>query len=182
LYQVSFNLTKYIVPQEYGLTKEEKAQIGRKIAGELVRKIMVDLAIASESYDSSGYLGKLETVHRLDKRFAKESGDEGIVSETVEEQLGKIPELNYLSQIVMMLFENYNKPVKDPERFMVKMLFSPGVKHVKYPRTPGDESTLSETEPFISLLNEEMTLMDVEMFLNKIIEKLSEDELLGESD
>lgn len=39
LYQLAHDLAAFIVPQEYGITKEEKARIGRKIAGNLIKKV-----------------------------------------------------------------------------------------------------------------------------------------------
>lgn len=41
LYQLVHDLAAFIVPQEYGITKEEKARIGRKIAGNLIKKVGV---------------------------------------------------------------------------------------------------------------------------------------------
>ena len=42
--------------------------------------------------------------------------------------INKSPELNYMTQIVFMLFEDMSKPLKSKERFRVDLRFSPGIK------------------------------------------------------
>uniref|UniRef100_A0A3P8XES2 Inositol hexakisphosphate and diphosphoinositol-pentakisphosphate kinase n=1 Tax=Esox lucius TaxID=8010 RepID=A0A3P8XES2_ESOLU len=42
--------------------------------------------------------------------------------------LGAVPELNYMTQIVIMLYEDNNKDPSSEERFHVELHFSPGVK------------------------------------------------------
>ena len=44
------------------------------------------------------------------------------------EKVGSIPELNYMTQIVFMLFENITEPLDSKLRYRVDVQFSPGVK------------------------------------------------------
>ncbi|KAK7890963.1 hypothetical protein WMY93_022926 [Mugilogobius chulae] len=44
------------------------------------------------------------------------------------EYLGAVPELNYMTQIVIMLYEDNNKDPASEERFHVELHFSPGVR------------------------------------------------------
>ncbi|XP_063899851.1 uncharacterized protein LOC135119370 isoform X2 [Zophobas morio] len=75
LYRLCGFVADYIVPQEYGITREEKLAIGTKVARNLIKKILLDLAFSSESYQQSSELIKtLETVHRLDSRHARAFG------------------------------------------------------------------------------------------------------------
>ncbi|XP_024120822.1 inositol hexakisphosphate and diphosphoinositol-pentakisphosphate kinase 2 isoform X2 [Oryzias melastigma] len=45
--------------------------------------------------------------------------------------LGAVSELNYMTQIVIMLYEDNNKDISSEERFHVELHFSPGVKGVE---------------------------------------------------
>ena len=42
--------------------------------------------------------------------------------------LGAVKELNYMTQIVLMLYEDPSKDMSSPERFRVELHFSPGAK------------------------------------------------------
>ena len=44
------------------------------------------------------------------------------------EQMSKFPELNYMTQIVIMLFEDVSQPEDSEQRYRVEVHFSPGVK------------------------------------------------------
>eukprot|EP00123_Amoebidium_parasiticum_P001100 comp12106_c0_seq1/m.6841 comp12106_c0_seq1/g.6841 ORF comp12106_c0_seq1/g.6841 comp12106_c0_seq1/m.6841 type:complete len:972 (-) comp12106_c0_seq1:73-2988(-) len=209
LYYLVKAFADYVVPQEYGTTAVEKATIGRKIGHELVKKVLLDLAIASESNEKSHQvLGRLETVHRLDTRYARNvgvrshtrhvrtrlyftseshihsmlnvlrygiDGGKGLVSDQAMGSIEEIPEINYLSQIIFMLYENYEKDIKDPERYMVKMLFSPGVAEVDPKAACEDPKYGMAFTPLIPL-NDDMILDDVESFFNRVLEQYNIDE------
>lgn len=58
----------------------------------------------------------------------------GLLDETQDEQwrramdyVSAVPELNYLSQIVIMLYEDSSKDITSEERFHLELHFSPGV-------------------------------------------------------
>ena len=69
----------------------------------------------------------------------------GLLDEKQDEQwrrameyVSQVPELNYLSQIVIMLYEDSSKDITSEERFHLELHFSPGVGSVQnLPKGPG---------------------------------------------
>ncbi|XP_039307209.1 inositol hexakisphosphate and diphosphoinositol-pentakisphosphate kinase 2 isoform X17 [Solenopsis invicta] len=152
LYTYAKSLADIVIPQEYGLTVQEKLTIGQGICTPLLKKIRADLQRNIEESE--------ETVNRLNPRyshgvsspgrhvrtrlyFTSESHVHslltvlrygGLLDVVKDEQwrrameyVSMVSELNYMSQIVVMLYED---PTKDPcseERFHVELHFSPGV-------------------------------------------------------
>ncbi|XP_011700092.1 PREDICTED: inositol hexakisphosphate and diphosphoinositol-pentakisphosphate kinase 2 isoform X2 [Wasmannia auropunctata] len=152
LYTYAKSLADIVIPQEYGLTVQEKLTIGQGICTPLLKKIRADLQRNIEESE--------ETVNRLNPRyshgvsspgrhvrtrlyFTSESHVHslltvlrygGLLDMVKDEQwrrameyVSMVSELNYMSQIVVMLYED---PTKDPcseERFHVELHFSPGV-------------------------------------------------------
>ncbi|XP_055711861.1 inositol hexakisphosphate and diphosphoinositol-pentakisphosphate kinase isoform X18 [Phlebotomus papatasi] len=146
-------LADIVIPQEYGLTVQEKIAIGQGICTPLLKKIKSDL---QRNIEEAGD----ESVNRLNPRyshgvsspgrhvrtrlyFTSESHVHslltvlrhgGLLNTMTDEQwrrameyVSMVSELNYMSQIVIMLYED---PTKDPcseERFHVELHFSPGV-------------------------------------------------------
>uniref|UniRef100_A0A7G3A9Y2 Inositol hexakisphosphate and diphosphoinositol-pentakisphosphate kinase n=1 Tax=Lutzomyia longipalpis TaxID=7200 RepID=A0A7G3A9Y2_LUTLO len=146
-------LADIVIPQEYGLTVQEKIAIGQGICTPLLKKIKSDL---QRNIEEAGD----ESVNRLNPRyshgvsspgrhvrtrlyFTSESHVHslltvlrygGLINTMTDEQwrrameyVSMVSELNYMSQIVIMLYED---PTKDPcseERFHVELHFSPGV-------------------------------------------------------
>ncbi|KAJ1526973.1 hypothetical protein ONE63_008518 [Megalurothrips usitatus] len=155
LYMYAKYMADIVIPQEYGLTQQEKLAIGQGICTPLLKKIRADLQRNIEE-ESDGEA----TVNRLNPRyshgvsspgrhvrtrlyFTSESHVHslltvlrfgGLLNELKDEQwrrameyVSMVSELNYMSQIVVMLYED---PTKDPcseERFHVELHFSPGV-------------------------------------------------------
>ncbi|XP_050345278.1 inositol hexakisphosphate and diphosphoinositol-pentakisphosphate kinase 2 isoform X7 [Nymphalis io] len=153
LYIYAKYLADIVIPQEYGLTMQEKLTIGQGICTPLLKKIRADL---QRNIEESGE----ENVNRLNPRyshgvsspgrhvrtrlyFTSESHVHslltvlrygGLLDVVKDEQwrrameyVSMVSELNYMSQIVVMLYED---PTKDPyseERFHVELHFSPGV-------------------------------------------------------
>jgi hypothetical protein len=39
LYKLAHDVAAFVVPQEYGMTAREKAEVGRKIGGLLIKKV-----------------------------------------------------------------------------------------------------------------------------------------------
>ncbi|GBP91777.1 Inositol hexakisphosphate and diphosphoinositol-pentakisphosphate kinase [Eumeta japonica] len=153
LYIYAKYLADIVIPQEYGLTMQEKLTIGQGVCTPLLKKIRADL---QRNIEESGE----ETVNRLNPRyshgvsspgrhvrtrlyFTSESHVHslltvlrfgGLLDVVKDEQwrrameyVSMVSELNYMSQIVVMLYED---PTKDPyseERFHVELHFSPGV-------------------------------------------------------
>ncbi|KAI8107858.1 hypothetical protein M9435_002885 [Picochlorum sp. BPE23] len=56
-------------------------------------------------------------------------GNESIIGENGEAYLHKTSELDYMTHVVLRMFENKSLPLQDPGRFRVELLFSPGAGH-----------------------------------------------------
>lgn len=153
LYLYAKYLADIVIPQEYGISTPEKLTIGTGICTPLLKKIKADLQrnieeVENESvnrlnpryshgvtspgrhvrtrlyFTSESHIHSLLTVLR--------SG--GLVDLMSDEQwrrameyISIVSELNYMSQIVIMLYEDPTKNVLSEERFHVELHFSPGV-------------------------------------------------------
>lgn len=146
-------LADIVIPQEYGLTSQEKLTIGQGICTPLLKKIRADL---QRNIEESGD----ETVNRLNPRYSHGVSSPGrhvrtrlyFTSEShihslitvlrhgqlldirIDEQwrrameyVSMVSELNYMSQIVIMLYEDPTKDPSSEDRFHVELHFSPGV-------------------------------------------------------
>ena len=137
-----------IVPQEYGSNEKEKCVIGSKVCGALLEKIKYDLTVSqSDTTHDMRYLldhshaedleiNSLGRVVRTRLYFTSEShmhtllnvlrhaGPNGknAISKHGSEILENIPELSYLTQIVIRLFEDR----MDPTKFRCEISLSPG--------------------------------------------------------
>uniref|UniRef100_A0ABM5EYZ8 Inositol hexakisphosphate and diphosphoinositol-pentakisphosphate kinase n=1 Tax=Pogona vitticeps TaxID=103695 RepID=A0ABM5EYZ8_9SAUR len=151
LFRLSKALADVIIPQEYGISKPEKLEIAVGFCLPLVRKIQLDLQRTHEDEAvnklhplySRGVLSPGRHV-RTRLYFTSESHVHsllsifrygGLLDESKDPQwkramdyLGAISELNYMTQIVIMLYEDNNKEASSEERFHVELHFSPGVK------------------------------------------------------
>ncbi|XP_074012498.1 inositol hexakisphosphate and diphosphoinositol-pentakisphosphate kinase 1 isoform X3 [Numenius arquata] len=143
LFKLSKALADVIIPQEYGINKEEKLEIAIGFCLPLIKKIQLDLQRTHEDEYSRGVLSPGRHV-RTRLYFTSESHVHsllsifrygGLLDENKDEQwkramdyLSAISELNYMTQIVIMLYEDNNKDPSSEERFHVELHFSPGVK------------------------------------------------------
>ncbi|XP_077066887.1 inositol hexakisphosphate and diphosphoinositol-pentakisphosphate kinase 1 isoform X10 [Siphateles boraxobius] len=154
LFRLSRALADIIIPQEYGITKAEKLDIASAYCLPLVKKIQLDLQrthedeavnklhpLYSRGVMSPGrhvrtrlYFTSESHVHSLLSIFRYG----GLLDEQKDEQwkqamdyLSAVTELNYMTQIVIMLYEDNNKDPSSEERFHVELHFSPGVKGCK---------------------------------------------------
>ncbi|KAM8721098.1 hypothetical protein ACLKA7_007038 [Drosophila subpalustris] len=153
LYIYAKNLADIVIPQEYGLTPQEKLAIGQGICSPLLRKIKGDLQRNIDEIEDE-FMNRLNPHYshgvaspqrhvRTRLYFTSESHVHslltvlrygGMLNVVTDEQwrramdyISMVSELNYMSQIVIMLYED---PTKDPiseERFHVELHFSPGV-------------------------------------------------------
>ncbi|CAF0765321.1 unnamed protein product, partial [Rotaria sordida] len=154
LYVCSKALADIVVPQEYGVTIEEKLSIARGIITPLLRKIRADLQC-----NLTGVITHDEHVNKLDPiyssgiqtpgrhvrtrlYFTSESHVHslltvirygGLLDVSNDEQwkrsmehLDTVSELNYLTQIVIMLYEDSSEEEDSERRFHVELHFSPG--------------------------------------------------------
>ncbi|XP_058810459.1 inositol hexakisphosphate and diphosphoinositol-pentakisphosphate kinase-like isoform X2 [Phymastichus coffea] len=153
LYIYSKYLADIVIPQEYGLTVQEKLTIGQGICTPLLKKIRADL---QRNIEEPGE----ESVNRLNPRYSHGVSSPGrhvrtrlyftseshvhslltvlrygglldVISDEqwrrAMEYVSMVSELNYMSQIVVMLYEDPTKDPSSEERFHVELHFSPGV-------------------------------------------------------
>ncbi|XP_047247030.1 inositol hexakisphosphate and diphosphoinositol-pentakisphosphate kinase 1 [Girardinichthys multiradiatus] len=151
LFRLSRALADIVIPQEYGISKVEKLDIAQAYCVPLMRKIYLDLQrthedeavnklhpLYSRGVMSPGrhvrtrlYFTSESHVHSLLSMFRYG----GLLDEVKDQQwkqamdyLSAVTELNYMTQIVIMLYEDNNKDPSSEERFHVELHFSPGVK------------------------------------------------------
>ncbi|KAL0963178.1 hypothetical protein UPYG_G00350730 [Umbra pygmaea] len=151
LYRLSKALADIVIPQEYGISQPEKLDIAKGYCTPLIRKIRSDL----QRTQDDDTVNKLHPVYsrgvmsperhvRTRLYFTSESHVHSLLSilrygafcdETKDDQwkramdyLKVVSELNYMTQIVIMLYEDPNKDPSSEERFHVELHFSPGAK------------------------------------------------------
>ncbi|XP_053176017.1 inositol hexakisphosphate and diphosphoinositol-pentakisphosphate kinase 1 isoform X1 [Scomber japonicus] len=151
LFRLSRALADIIIPQEYGISRAEKLDIAQAYCVPLMKKIQLDLQrthedeavnklhpLYSRGVMSPGrhvrtrlYFTSESHVHSLLSVFRYG----GLLDEEKDQQwkqamdyLSAVSELNYMTQIVIMLYEDNNKDPSSEERFHVELHFSPGVK------------------------------------------------------
>ncbi|KAK0153396.1 Inositol hexakisphosphate and diphosphoinositol-pentakisphosphate kinase 1 [Merluccius polli] len=151
LFRLSRALADIVIPQEYGVSKAEKLDIAQAFCVPLMKKIQLDLQrthedeavnklhpLYSRGVMSPGrhvrtrlYFTSESHVHSLLSVFRYG----GLLDEEKDQQwkqamdyLSAVSELNYMTQIVIMLYEDNNKDPSSEERFHVELHFSPGVK------------------------------------------------------
>nr|XP_042132008.1 inositol hexakisphosphate and diphosphoinositol-pentakisphosphate kinase 1 isoform X11 [Peromyscus maniculatus bairdii] len=151
LLHLSKALADVVIPQEYGISREEKMEIAVGFCLPLLRKILLDLQRTHEDEYSRGVLSPGRHV-RTRLYFTSESHVHsllsvfrygGLLDETQDAQwqralayLSAISELNYMTQIVIMLYEDNTRDPLSEERFHVELHFSPGVKGVEEGSAP----------------------------------------------
>ncbi|KAM9854875.1 inositol hexakisphosphate and diphosphoinositol-pentakisphosphate kinase 2 [Aulostomus maculatus] len=151
LFRLSRALADIVIPQEYGISKAEKLDIAQAYCVPLMKKIQLDLQrthedeavnklhpLYSRGVMSPGrhvrtrlYFTSESHVHSLLSIFRYG----GLLDEEKDQQwkqamdyLSAVTELNYMTQIVIMLYEDNKKDPSSEERFHVELHFSPGVK------------------------------------------------------
>ncbi|XP_018600322.1 inositol hexakisphosphate and diphosphoinositol-pentakisphosphate kinase 2 isoform X3 [Scleropages formosus] len=151
IYRLSKALADIVIPQEYGISQLEKLDIAKGYCTPLIRKIRSDL----QRTQDDDTVNKLHPVYsrgvmsperhvRTRLYFTSESHVHSLLSilrygalcdETKDEQwkramdyLKVVSELNYMTQIVIMLYEDPNKDPSSEDRFHVELHFSPGAK------------------------------------------------------
>uniref|UniRef100_A0AAY5EFA6 Inositol hexakisphosphate and diphosphoinositol-pentakisphosphate kinase n=1 Tax=Electrophorus electricus TaxID=8005 RepID=A0AAY5EFA6_ELEEL len=176
LFTLSRALADLVIPQEYGISKMEKLDIAYAYCLPLIRKIQMDLQRTHEDESvnklhplySRGVLSPGRHV-RTRLYFTSESHVHsllsifrygGLLDEDKDQQwnramdyLSAVSELNYMTQIVIMLYEDNNKDPSSEERFHVELHFSPGVKVCEEENAPMGfgfrpaSSEVSHTDP-----------------------------------
>ncbi|XP_034390176.1 inositol hexakisphosphate and diphosphoinositol-pentakisphosphate kinase 2-like isoform X7 [Cyclopterus lumpus] len=153
LFRLSRALADIVIPQEYGISKAEKLDIAQAYCVPLMKKIQLDLQRTHEDEAvnklhplySRGVMSPGRHV-RTRLYFTSESHVHSLLSvfrygglldyqdekdqqwKQAMDYLSAVTELNYMTQIVIMLYEDNNKDPSSEERFHVELHFSPGVK------------------------------------------------------
>ncbi|XP_049578863.1 inositol hexakisphosphate and diphosphoinositol-pentakisphosphate kinase 2 isoform X4 [Syngnathus scovelli] len=151
LFRLSRALADIVIPQEYGITKAEKLDIAQAYCVPLMKKIQLDLQRTHEDeavnklhplysrgvmspgrhvrtrlyFTSESHVHSLLSVFRYGGLFDDEKDQQW---KQAMDYLSAVTELNYMTQIVIMLYEDNNKDPSSEERFHVELHFSPGVK------------------------------------------------------
>merc|ERR1719320_1733119 len=153
IYTISKSLADVVIPQEYGFFKQEKLEIALGFCNPLLKKIRTDLQRNVNEEDtyrlnprySHGVLSPGRHV-RTRLYFTSESHIHsllavlqhgGLCDVKKDEQwaramdyLDACSELNYMSQIVIMLYEDPKQEAHSEKRFHIELHFSPGAKGV----------------------------------------------------
>ncbi|XP_041795803.1 inositol hexakisphosphate and diphosphoinositol-pentakisphosphate kinase 2 isoform X5 [Chelmon rostratus] len=151
LFRLSRALADIVIPQEYGISKAEKLDIAQAYCVPLMKKIQLDLRRTHEDEAvnklhplySRGVMSPGRHV-RTRLYFTSESHVHSLLSifrygglldekkdwqwKQAMDYLSAVTELNYMTQIVIMLYEDNDKEPSSEERFHVELHFSPGVK------------------------------------------------------
>jgi inositol hexakisphosphate/diphosphoinositol-pentakisphosphate kinase len=200
LYNLAKIMADCVVPQEYGTSIKEKREIGNKMCSALLEKIKYDLIIArTDNQVDMRYMINLDysadlPINTMGRRirsrlyFTSESHlhtllnvlrfkSEGStlkspLSERGIRTIASAPELCYLTQVVIRLFENTNKEPDDPKRFRIEILFSPGATatplHMSELERDADTSRF-DTEPLVLISKENLTCKDIEEYFSESI-------------
>ncbi|PAA72670.1 hypothetical protein BOX15_Mlig018866g1 [Macrostomum lignano] len=153
LYLMARSMADIVVPSEYGITREEKLVIAQRICTPLLKKILADTQYTSILDVDDCCSTRLNTAYSLDvsspERFVRtrlyftsESHIHslltvlrfgGLIDPARDPQWARamqycdaVPELNYLTQIVFMIYENPQQELGSENRFHVELHFSPG--------------------------------------------------------
>ncbi|CAG2231618.1 PPIP5K [Mytilus edulis] len=223
LFKYSKALADIVIPQEYGITVEEKLHISQNLCTPLMRKIRSDIeqCVMPDPDDESTRLNSQyskgvsspERFVRTRLYFTSESHIHsllnmlrfgGLCNENNDEQwekamnyLSATSELNYMTQIVIMMFEDPTKDPSSDERFHIELHFSPGAytctdKAFSFPFGSGCRTASNNSKKIIKKSNEVPMTLDekrLEIVKNKHYDRpvsapmvIQETEELEESD
>jgi len=204
LYEAAKLMADIVVPQEYGVSIDEKKSIGSKMCRALLEKIKYDLIIArTDNEVDMRYMINMDyaadlPINTLGRRvrtrlyFTSEShlhtllnvirfpgqANDHLLSSRGREIISMSPELCYLTQVVIRLFENPKKDIDDPKRFRVEIQFSPGAtatpSHMSELERDHDSSRF-DTSPLQVISKDNLTAEEVEKYFTGCIK-------LGETD
>lgn len=168
LYELSMMFENSVVPQEYGIDRNDKRKIGSMMCHYLLQKIKYDLMVSSSDaqtdmryqLDSSHAedlaISTLGRCVRTRLYFTSEShlhtllnvlkyhgeGEPYAIDKHGEAKLDSVVELGYLTQVVIRLFEDR----EDTTKFRCEIMFSPGATN-----DPWNSATKSDLAPVVLL-------------------------------
>ena len=128
------------------------------------RRIRTRLYFTSESH--------LHTVLNVFRFAQMGNGKRSLLSHHGRVIVNSTPELCYLTQVVIRVFEDNRRPIEDPRRFRVEILFSPGATatpmHMNELDREQDQSRF-DTAPLQLIGREGLTCQEVEDFFEQAI-------------
>ena len=185
-------LANFVMPFEYGITRDEKISIGLKIIKPLLNKIYSDLIdINSSTYKDKIWNGLDDT--KMNENEIKSKGRHVHVKSRFYftcashiytlfniigygynsilthnnkksfEELKKIFDFDYCSHIIFRLFEDFDVDLQNPKRFRLEIIMSPGSN--KNPKEANEEHLIS-VSPWI-FLNKNLNVEKMKQFLSK---------------
>ncbi|CAH3104082.1 unnamed protein product [Pocillopora meandrina] len=188
LYKCAKAFADIVIPQEYGITKEEKLGVSQSVCMRLLKKIRGDLRHADKTDIHTrlnpDYMQSVEAPNRHVRTrlyFTSESHVHSLVNalrygnlfeeipdnqwQSAVDFLAEVPELSYMTQIVLLLYEDPKADLLSEKRFHVELHFSPGAKTIDDPEfltsgTPRSSSTTS----VLSFATTDTDLDEIEAF------------------
>ena len=188
-------LAYFFMPSEYGITIDEKFNIGIKLIKPLLTKIKNDLLwmISAHNNKNEDFLQEnkfndLNNNNRLVKTrlyFTSQSHlyalfntiiygfDSFLVSDNnntknknnIDDDVYKIFDLDYCSHIIFLLFENLNTKENDNKKYRIEIIISSGAD--KDPKSSNYEHMLSVNRWIV--LNDHLTLDDITKYFNFVL-------------
>mmetsp|Transcript_38277 Transcript_38277/g.114608 ORF Transcript_38277/g.114608 Transcript_38277/m.114608 type:complete len:502 (-) Transcript_38277:199-1704(-) len=167
------------VDMRYMINMDYSADLAINTMG---RRIRTRLYFTSESH-----LHTLMNVLQFASKTANCNGRAPLLSKHGLDLSNRAPELCYLTQIVIRLFEDPNRPPNDPRRFRVEILFSPGATATPLHMAEMDrdsDATRFETTKLEMISKDGLTCKEVEDYFTKSINEgktKEDDELVSEA-
>jgi len=200
LYELAKQMADCVVPQEYGITIEEKRSIGSKMCATLLEKIKYDLDVARTGTETDmRYMINMDystdlSINTLGRRirtrlyFTSESHLHTLLnvlrfppnqqqcplSYEGQKMINDTSELCYLTQVVIRLFENTKKDINDKFRFRVEILFSPGATNTPLHMAEMDrdlDNSRFDTHALELISNDHLTCKDIEDYFDEVIKQ-----------
>jgi len=125
LWQSIDDLAAFVIPQEYGFTREDKQNISRNIAERFFTDLKEKINSVLKDEDTSRmflYFSSESHLHALRNALIMCKTP---LNKTVEKNVEGI-ELSYLAHCVIRIFEDPTKHPQSPDRFFVSVHISPG--------------------------------------------------------
>ncbi|KAK8716149.1 hypothetical protein V6N13_043467 [Hibiscus sabdariffa] len=156
----SHSTSEMSIDQDDNDNKETKYRLDPKYANVMTpeRHVRTRLYFTSESHIHS-----LMNVIRYCNLDESLQGEDGLVSRHALQHLYKTKELDYMSHIVIRMFENTEVALEDPRRFRIELTFSNGADSSLLERNDGNDASLKQ-EHTLPIMGPER-LQDVACYL-----------------
>ncbi|DAZ95082.1 TPA: hypothetical protein N0F65_002976 [Lagenidium giganteum] len=194
LLDIASALSHSLVPQEYGINIDEKVHIGSAMCRTLLMKIKDDLDLArglklhthrlNPSYAKHKH--EIKSTHRSVRtrlyftseshlhtllnvmRYGRaESPVASPVSDEARKWIEDIPEFCYMTHFVVRVFERFQFPVNDPQRFRLEISLSPGADQDPL---SGNMETVFDVAPLTTISREGLTCQELVDYFADAIE------------